>query len=228
MSDFGSRHKLSRSHSKRIKGESDSTFLHLTRAKPIYVPKSITFTRDSTPRTQQAFLVENSWITLSDSLSHLISHESAMINEYHAQHIFPPPADTSVEAFLQHFERDSINLDDLEQCEMLKAFCISFSSMFSQHVPYFLLYEKEMTYSELIKQDPIRNSPAIFLLRFFYFLPTMLKSEKPDSEPSKRFQEYLKLMVDFATKNADLYFVMPEQQSQMKSNSKITLVLNKA
>ena len=221
MSDFGSRHKLSRSRSQRIKGESDSTILHLTRTKPIYVPKVITFTRDSTPRTRQAFLEENRWVTLTNSLAHLISHENTMINEYHAQHVFPPPLDTSVEAFISHFEREAIRLDDRMQCEGIRSFCTSFCSIFSQNVCTFLLYEKEMVHLDLINQNPLRNSPAIFLLRFFYFLPTLFKAERTDTEAAKQFQEEVKLLIDFAEKNANLYFIMPElAQAPSKTSSK--------
>lgn len=210
MSDFGSRHKFSRSRSQRIKGESDSTILHLTRSKPIFVPKVITFTRDSTPRTRQAFLEDNRWITLTSSLSHLISHENIMINEYHAQHCFPPPPETSVEAFMSHFELSAALPSDRMQCERLRSFCTSFCSIFSQNVCTFLLYEKEMSHSDVISQNPARNAPAIMLLRFFYFLPTLLKAERADTESAKQFQENLRLLVDFAERNANLYFTMPE------------------
>ena len=219
MTEFGS-HKLSRSRSQRLKGESDSTILHLTRKKPISVPKSITFIRGTAPRTRQAFLDANQWVSLDETLGQLISQESTMINDYHAQHPVPPPLETSAEAFISDFERSTVRLGDREQTESIRSFCKSFGSIFSAHVTLLLLYESEMHSADVIKQNPLRNSPAMYLLRFLYAFPSLMKSESTETASAKIMQKHLKELIKFATKNSKLYFVLPNVHTSGKSGGR--------
>lgn len=238
MADFNARNKLSRSRSQRLKGESDSTFIKLCRKKPIQVPKSITFIRGTSQRTKQAFLDENKWVTLSESLSSLISHENTVINDYHSQHNIPSPISTSAEAFMSNFERKYADFNNPVMCESFRAFCRSFSSMFSQNVASCLLYESEMHFSDVIKANPLRNSPAIFLLRFLYYIPTLLRGESIDSLVALQFQSNLKLLIDYAEEVSKYYFVLPSSihqglskssGAQIKSEgSRVVLVLSKS
>ncbi|OHS98425.1 hypothetical protein TRFO_35163 [Tritrichomonas foetus] len=217
MSEFNSSHKLSRSRSQRLKGESDSTILHLSRKKPIFVPRSITLVRGTSPRTRQAFLDENQWVTLDESLAQLISHESTMINDFHASHPIPSPLETSAEAFISEFERTTVDLSDKRQTESVRAFCKCFGSIFMAHVALLLLYESEMHSAEVIKQNPLRNSPAMFVLRFLYSFPSLMKNESADTPAAKTMQEHLKELIKFAAKNSKYFFVLPTAHSSSKS-----------
>lgn len=230
MSEFNSSHKLSRSRSQRLKGESDSTILHLSRKKPIFVPKSLTFIRGTSPRTRQAYLDENKWVKLDESLSQLISHESTMINDFHASHQFPSPLETSAEAFLLEFERNYVHIKDLKQTESVRAFCLAFGSIFSAHVTLVLLYESEMHSSaEIIRQNPLRNSPAMLILRFLYAFPTLMKNEPTDTPAALSMQEHLRNLISFAEKNSKYYFVLPvvHTPSSKISTNRVVLKVNK-
>ncbi|KAK8884553.1 hypothetical protein M9Y10_043667 [Tritrichomonas musculus] len=233
MSDFNSSHKLSRSRSQRLKGESDSTILHLSRKKPIFVPKTITFIRGTSTHTRQAYLDENKWVKLDESLSQLISHESTMINDFHASHQFPSPLETSAEAFLLEFERNHVQINDIKQTESVRSFCIAFGSIFSAHVTLLLLYENEMHYAEIIRQNPLRNSPAMLILRFLYAFPSLMKNEQTDTPAALTMQEHLKNLITFAEKNSKYYFVLPvvtihNSQSSKMGSSRVVLKVNKS
>ncbi|OHT17435.1 hypothetical protein TRFO_12398 [Tritrichomonas foetus] len=212
-------HKLSRSRSQRLKGESDSTILHLSRKKPIFVPKSIRLVRGTSSRTRQAFLDENRWIKLDEPLSQLISHESTMINDFHAQHQIPSPIETSAQSFLLEFERCTVDLNDKVQCESVRSFCTSFGSIFSAHVTLVLLYESEMHSSETIKINPLRNSPAMYMLRFLYYFPTLMKNEPTDTPAAVSYQEHLKVLTEFASKKSKYFFILPTSHSSSQSKS---------
>ena len=205
MSD---RHKA-RSRSGRIKGDFESSIIHIHRQEPIFVPKSIKFTRGTGSRARQPSLDKNSWVALTDPLVHIMSQECTMINDSHAQHRVPPPIETSVQGFLSAFERQYANIDDAMQCESIRSFVRSFGNIFSAHVILFLLYQSEKDISETIRANPLRNSPSIFLLRFLYFLPSLLKSEATDSEFSVFWQKNLEVLIAFATEKSDYFFVLP-------------------
>lgn len=229
MSEFNSSHKISRSRSQRLKGESDSTILHLSRKKPIFVPKSLTFIRGTSPRTRQAYLDENKWIKLDESLSQLISHESTMINDFHASHQFPSPLETSAEAFLLEFERNYVHINDIKQTESVRAFCLAFGSIFSAHVTLVLLYENEMHSADIIRQNPLRNSPAMLILRFLYAFPNLMKNEPTDTPAALAMQEHLKNLISFAEKNSKYYFVLPvvHNTSSKIGTGRVVLKVNK-
>jgi hypothetical protein len=241
MNDFAARHKPPRSRSGRVKIDGEPSILHLSRRKPIFVPKSISFVRGTAPRTQQALLADNVWICLTESLSQLITHEGRMINEFHASHAIPPPPSSSVEAFLSEFERRTVNLDDPMQCERIRAFCSSFANIFAAHVAWNLLYEAEMNYTEVIKQNPLKNSPAIFVLRFLYYLPSLFKTEPIDTPSALNMQANFKLLIDFAHEKRDRFFTLPKQVHthppppprpalpvKSESASRVVLILNKS
>lgn len=228
--------KLSRSRSSRVKGELDSTIIHITRKEPIHVPKHIGFARGTAPITRQALLDENQWVTLSETLAQMISQEHSLISDYHVQHTFPSPPEKSVEAFLSAFERATVDLDDPIQYEEIRSFVRSFGEMFSSHVALFLLYEEETDskshektpIADIIRANPLRNTPAIFILRFLYYFPTMMKAEPTDTPAAEILQRNLKLLIDYATTHAQYFFILPSQGGIVKKEggpSRVVLVL---
>jgi hypothetical protein len=72
-------HKVGRNRSSRLKPDGESTFIHLTREKLIYVPQSITFVRGVAPQVKQARLDESIWVTLGTLLSRILSHDHRMV-----------------------------------------------------------------------------------------------------------------------------------------------------
>ena len=216
---------MSRSRSQRLKGESDATILHLSRKKPLFVPKAIRFVRGTSSHTRQAFLSENSWVTLDESLSQLITYESKLFNDG-ARHLIPAPIETSAEAFLTEFESLNVDLSDRMKCESFRAFCSSFGAIFSAHVAIALLYPEEMPNANIIKIDPLRNSPAIYILRFLYSFPELMKNENPESLFAIEYQNNLKLLIEFASKHSKYYFVLPQIQqpsTMSKGNSRVVI-----
>jgi hypothetical protein len=93
------------------------------------------------------------------------------------------------------------------QCEAIRGFATSIAALFSLHVCRNLLYESESSQDGIIKANPLKNSPAMFLLRFLYFLPSLMKNEPMRTKTAIHFQEKLRLLIDFATERRDFYFV---------------------
>ena len=209
MSD---RHKA-RSRSGRVKSDLESSIIHIHRKEPIFVPKIIKFTRGVDSKTRQAVLDKNSWVSLTDPLYQLISDDYRLINDCHAQHEIPPPFDLSAQAFLNAFERNYADINDRMQCERIRAFVRAFGEIFAAHVILFLLHQSEKDVTETIRASPLRNSPAMFLLRFLYFLPNLMKSESTDSEFAVMWQQNLQLLIDFATERSAHFFVLPVSTS---------------
>jgi hypothetical protein len=200
-------HKFGRSRGGRLKSENESTLIHLTRKKPIFFPKSVQFVRGVAPQSQQAHLDDNIWVNLSAPLSQILSHDHRVINDAHGQHQVPSPPDTSVEAFLFEFERCTVDLNNPIECEAIRGFASSVGYIFSSHVCRNLLYESELHFADIIKANPLKNSPAMFLLRFLYFLPTLMKNEPTKTATANNFQQKLQLLIEFATDRRDFYFV---------------------
>jgi hypothetical protein len=208
MSD-AARLRLSRSHSARTKSEFETNTIRFTRPKPVFVPKSFSFLRGSANGSRQVSLDENIWIHLSGPLSKILSHENHVIAEYQGIHQIPSAPETCASAFLSEFERQTVSLDDPLQCELLRCFCASFANMFAANVCSYLLYESEVGYADTIKQNPLANSPAMFILRFLYALPGLMKTEPLDTPTALNMQNYLQILIDFATERGSQYFVWP-------------------
>jgi hypothetical protein len=155
-------------------------------------------------------------VTLGGPLSQLLSHDHRLVTEYHGQHTFPPPPEISVESFLSEFERTHVDLNEPRQCEGIRAFTAAFGNIFAAHVALTLLYESELHSAEIIKANPLRNTPGMFVLRFLYFLPTLMKAEATHTSSAIDFQEKLKLLISFATERREFYFVCPVSPSPAK------------
>ena len=92
--------------------------------------------------------------------------------------------------------------------ESIKAFTESMRNLFKTHLLNYLLYEPEHTI-DTIKTDMLQNTPAIFVLRFLYFLPSLLKNEDPNSEVAQPIQKGIKLLLEFAENHGNSFFLMP-------------------
>jgi hypothetical protein len=79
--------------------------------------------------------------------------------------------------------------------------------MFSANVCSNLIYESELGGIDVLKANPLRNSPAMFVLRFLFSLPSLMKNEAPTTTSAKNFQEKLKILIEFATERKDFYFI---------------------
>jgi hypothetical protein len=73
----------------------------------------------------------------------------------------------------------------------------------------------------------------MFLLRFLYFLPSLMKNEPTRTKTATNFQEKLRLLIDFATERRDFYFVWsmpvgaPRPVTPRQEMPKVVQLLNK-
>lgn len=209
MSEFSGHHKsISRSRSRSIKQNAEYT-ITLSRKKPVFVPKSIKFIRGPQPRPRKFMMDANQWVSMPEVLSQIMVQENSLIQESRAQHLFPPTPETSMAELLNSFELSCYDPDDIMKTEQYRMFTEMISSIFQKNVIPFLLYDQEHTVTETIKSDILANTPAIFILRFIYYLPELLKYEDPESETSKKMQEGIKRLLDFCIENANEFFVLP-------------------
>lgn len=209
MSEYNpSHHKMPRSRSRSVRQVSDA-FIVLTRPKPLYVPKTIKFIRGPMPKNRQIVMDENCWVTIPETLSQILTQENSTIMEYRGSHQIPPTPQTSAFAFFSALEVHCFDPQNPQKTEMARAFCNSVASLFAKNVVQFLLYDSESHRADTIKMDPLKNTPAIFVLRFLYFLPSLLKDEDPTTELSKSLQDFLATLANFATKVADTLFILP-------------------
>lgn len=145
---------------------------------------------------------------MPEILSQIMVQENSLIMESRAVHLFPPTQETSMKEFLNSFEL-SFDPDDIMQTEQYREFTETVRSIFQKNIVPKLLYDSEHNNIETIKSDILRNTPAIFILRFIYDLPEYLKYEDPESEISKKMQDGIKKLIEFCVENASTFFVLP-------------------
>ena len=219
MADISNSQKLSRSRSKNVRIENEPYIFKLNRIKQIVIPQKITFVRGPIQKTGTFIQEKNYWIFLPDQLTQLLFQEHTYIFESHMAHLFPPTNNINVLTFLSAFELYLYDPDNMLKSEKIKSFTSSIASLYSNNVVSSLLYETESSYVETIKIDPLRNTPAIFILRFLYYLPTIMKGENPDTEVSKNLKIDLESLIEFSSKNINRYFFLPGPSLQPKINS---------
>ena len=206
MSDL--HHKMPRSRSRSVRQTGQENVIKLSRRKPVFVPKSIRFIRGPMPSSHQFVMDDNVWVSMPEKLSQLMVQEHVLIIEQKASHTFPPTPSTSIGAFFSAFELEYCEPDDPMKTELVKAFTDSMRSLFQKHLLSSLLYEPEHTI-DTIKTDMLQNTPAIFVLRFLYFLPSLLKYDDPNSEVAQPIQNGIKMLLEFAENHGNSFFVMP-------------------
>lgn len=206
MSDL--HHKMPKSRSRSGRLVVQENIIKLTRQKPVFIPKSIRFVRGPVPTTHQFMMDGNVWVEMPETLSKLMVREHSLIIDSKAQHMFPPTPGTSVAAFLTAFEIDNYDPEDIMKSEMAKCFTDTIRSLFTKYLLSSLLYEPEHTI-EVLKTDQLVNTPAIFILRLLYFLPTLLRTENPDSDIARNLQEGIAKLIKFADENSSEFFILP-------------------
>ena len=192
--------------------------IKLTRQKPVFVPKSIRFVRGPVPTIHKFIMDGNAWVTMPESLSKIMLREHSLIVDSKAQHLFPPTPTTSVAAFLSSFEIENFDPDDIMKSEMVKCFSDTIRSLFTNYLISSLLYESEHTI-EVLKTDQLINTPAIFILRLLYFLPSLLRNEDPETDIAKNLQEGIEKLVQFADKNSSEFFILPSPYHKQVTGS---------
>lgn len=220
--------KLSRSRSLRLKPQSDYGVINLHRSGPISVPKSIIFTRGTNPRAKSMYLDSNSWISLPDRLSRLISQENTLVSDYNTLHTIPTDPTNSVFAFLRGFELESYDPTNPILSDGVKSFCQSIETIFAQIVGSKLLYEPELNSAtkDVLLANPVHNAPAIYLIRFLYYFPKMMQNSDPDSEVAQNLQANLRKLMEYGEGPGNHFFVLPSVRPQISPANGTKLVMH--
>lgn len=206
---------MSRSQKVKINKQNVDNLIILHRSRDIEIPKTIKFIRKNPLGSNKIYLAENRWLDLPEILSQKLTEENSIINSSAARHVFPSSISTSVYKFFETFRINHCYSDDKKESDMNNACVDSVQSLFQKHIMGSLLYLSESSdnsITRIIKEDPLRNTPAIFVLRFIYFIPTLFEKDDPDSEHGQMWRNFFKKLTDFAAERHGDFFVFPSEK----------------